>query len=796
MAETQDYIRWFETLGVDDIPLVGGKNASLGEMFRSLKSEDIPVPDGFAITARAYSDLIEANKLADALHGLLHNLDKHNVGELSRCGREARELIYQAEFTADLTDQILSAYHELMQRCGPDTTVAIRSSATAEDLPGASFAGQQETYLNVSGDSVLLDMCHRCFASLFTDRAISYRMDHGFDHFDVSLSIAVQKMVRADLATSGVMFTLDTDSGFRDVVFITGAYGLGENVVQGTVDPDEYFVHKPTLKQGYASVVKHRLGAKAVKMVYSSDVTKDRVRNMPVSKAEQNRFCLSDEDVVTLARYACVIEDHYSKLAGQYRPMDIEWAKDGIDGKLYIVQARPETVVSRQSTHVLEDYRLKQQSEVVLTGRAVGKRIATGKACVIPDVARLEDFVPGDVLVTDITTPDWEPVMKRAAAIVTNRGGRTCHAAIVARELGIPAVVGTGDGTDVLKKGQPLTVSCAEGEEGRVYDGILEYELKQTNLDTIKKPQTRLMLNLADPDQAFSLQSLPCEGVGLARLEFIITNAIGVHPMALLHTDRVNSGSIRQVIADKTCGYDSPEDFFVMKLSEGIAQIAAAFYPRDVVVRLSDFKSNEYRNLLGGEFFEPHEENPMLGLRGAARYLHPRHAHEFKMECTALRRVRDELGLVNVIPMIPFCRTVKEGKAVRDLMAKHGLVQGENGLKLYLMCEIPSNVILLEMFATVFDGFSIGSNDLTQLVLAADRDSGAFGEGYDERNAAVMQMIELAVSKAIHAGRPIGICGQAPSDFPGFAEHLQEIGINSISLNPDSILPTLVRLAY
>lgn len=694
----------------------------------------------------------------------------------------------------DLADEIRQAYRELASEYGPQLTVAVRSSATAEDLPTASFAGQHESYLNISGEVQVLDAVRCCFASLFTDRAIRYRINNGFNHFKVFNSVGIMKMVRADLASSGVIFTIDTETGFPDVVFITGAYGLGENLVQGTVDPDEFYVFKPTFKLGKRGVLRHTLGGKEIKMVYARGGTREHTRNIPTGKHERDRYCLSDDDVLLLADHAIKIEDHYSAKAGKSRPMDIEWAKDGLDGKLYIVQARPETVVSQVDRRRLEEYRLTGSGPVKAEGRAVGAKIASGKARVIAHQTDLADFQPGEVLVADTTSPDWGTVMKKAAAIVTNRGGRTCHAAIVARELGIPAVVGADSATRVFRTGDLVTVSCAEGNVGRVYEGEIPFTVEHTDLSALPRPSTQIMMNVGEPDSAFALSFLPNDGVGLARMEFIITNAIKVHPMALVHPERVSDPKDRAEIERLTQDYAKPSDFFVERLSEGVATIAAAFYPKPVIVRLSDFKTNEYACLLGGKAFEPEEANPMLGFRGASRYAHPAYEAGFKLECAALKRARDDLGLTNIRPMVPFCRRVEEAERVVAKMSEFGLTRGENGLRIYVMCEIPNNVILIDAFARHFDGFSIGSNDLTQLALGVDRDSEIVAFDFDERDPGVLKLIELAVEGARCNGRHSGICGQAPSDYPEIAEYLVRLGIDSISLNPDSVLKTTMHV--
>ncbi|MDI1291917.1 MAG: phosphoenolpyruvate synthase [Methylobacter sp.] len=790
MSEQANYIRWFNELTIDDVPLVGGKNASLGEMYRELTTQGIQIPNGFAVTAEAYRYVLEHTHSWEALHQALDDLNPDDVTDLAKRARKAREIIYAARFPEDLEQQIIEAFKQLKQQYGDDLSVAVRSSATAEDLPTASFAGQQDTFLNIRGDQALLDSCKRCFASLFTDRAIHYRIDQGFDHFKLALSIGIMKMVRSDLDASGVMFSLDTESGFSDVVFITGAYGLGENVVQGAVDPDEFYVHKPTFEQGHRAVLRRTLGAKKIKMIYSDRRTREATRNIATSAEQRNRFCLNDADVLTLADYAIKIEKHYSTKAGQAKPMDIEWAKDGLDGTLYIVQARPETVVSQLRGMILEQYRLKDKAEPMITGHAVGSKIAAGNARIIDNVEQLNTFNPGDVLVADMTTPDWEPVMKIASAIITNRGGRTCHAAIISRELGVPAVVGCDNATTLIKNNSPVTVSCAEGDVGKVYSGLLDFDIKSTDLSGLQHPKTKIMLNIGNPELAFKTSFLPNDGVGLARMEFIITEYIKAHPMALIHPEQVQNAGEREQLGQLTRNYASAEDYFVQKLSEGVGTIAAAFYPKPVVVRMSDFKTNEYATLLGGRWFEFDEANPMIGFRGASRYIHPAYAEGFALECKAMKRVREEMGLVNVIVMIPFCRRVEEARRVLDYMAQLGLKRGEQGLEIYVMCEIPNNVIQIDAFSEYFDGFSIGSNDLTQLTLGVDRDSAIIAEDFDERDPGVKEMIRLAVEGAHRNGKHCGLCGQAPSDYPEMAEFLVEIGIDSMSLNPDTVLQT------
>ena len=781
---TLKYVRRFEEFGIDDVPLVGGKNASLGEMYQKLSAEGVRVPNGFAITADGYRHMLDQGGAWEALHAALDELDPSDISDLARRGKQAREVVYGAGLPDDLAGEILAGYRRLQQEYGEAVSVAVRSSATAEDLPTASFAGQQETFLNIHGDESLLDACRRCFASLFTNRGIHYRAEQGFDHFKVGLSIGVMKMVRSDLAASGVMFSLDTESGFRDVVFITGAYGLGENVVQGAVDPDEFYVHKPTFALGHRAVLRRLLGDKAVKMVFVEGETKHTTRNVPAPKADRARYCINDQDVLELADCAIKVERHYG------RPMDMEWAKDGVDGRLYMVQARPETVASRRVPTTLESYVLEGGGQVIAEGRSVGEKVATGPVRLIEDVSQLSTFEIGDVLVADTTTPDWEPVMKNSSAIVTNRGGRTCHAAIIARELGIPAVVGAGDATVRLRGTETVTVSCVEGDTGRVYRGEVPFHVDRTEVADLPRPATEIMVNLGNPDLAFKTSFLPNDGVGLARMEFIVSEYIRAHPLALLHPDKITDREAREAIEQLTRGYADGESFFVQRLSEGIGAIAAAFWPKPVVVRMSDFKTNEYASLVGGADFEPHEDNPMLGFRGASRYAHPAYAEGFALECRAMKRVREEMGLTNVVLMLPFVRRVAEAEAVLARMGELGLERGVNGLKIYAMCEIPNNVLLIDEFAEHFDGFSIGSNDLTQLTLGVDRDSEIVAFDYDERDDGVKQMIRMAVEGCRRNGIHSGLCGQAPSDYPDMAEYLAELGIDSVSLNPDTVLKT------
>lgn len=789
-----DLIRWFDQVGIADVKTVGGKNASLGEMYRELTSKGVRIPNGFATTADAYRYFLTKSGLDKDIRQILADIDTNDIQNLRQRGHDVRQAILATSLPSDLEDAIVDAYAKLCQERGETADVAVRSSATAEDLPDASFAGQQETYLNVRGATQLLDACRRCFASLFTDRAISYRTDKGFDHFQAALSIGVQQMVRSDLGASGVMFSIDTESGFRDVVLINGAYGLGENVVQGSVNPDEFYVFKPTLKTGHRPILKKTLGSKEFKLIYDVGGSK-MTKNVPVSQHDRRRFVIGDDDILELARWACLIEEHYSKKKGEPCPMDMEWAQDGRTGELFIVQARPETVQSQKGVDTLETYHLREKGRRLVTGNAVGDRIGSGRVRVIPDVHRLPEFQEGEVLVTDKTDPDWEPVMKKAAAIVTNRGGRTCHAAIVSRELGVPGIVGTIHGTEVLKDGQEVTVSCAEGDVGAVYEGILDFDVETIRLSDMVRPKTKIMLIVGNPDQAFSFRVIPNDGVGLARLEFIINNSIKVHPMALLRYDEIDDPSVKHQLDEITVGYQDKPQFFVDVLAQGVGMIAAAFYPNDVIVRMSDFKSNEYANLVGGRQFEPKEENPMIGFRGASRYYDERYREAFGLECRAMKKVREEMGLTNVKLMIPFCRTVEEGRRVQHVMSEHGLRRGENGLEIYVMCEIPSNVISAKAFAEIFDGFSIGSNDLTQLTLGVDRDSEIVAHIFSEQDPAVMTSIASAIHTVKAAGRKIGLCGQAPSDYPEFAQFLVEQGIDSISLNPDAVMKTTLKVS-
>ncbi|MBI4806324.1 MAG: phosphoenolpyruvate synthase [Desulfovibrio sp.] len=794
MDTSDSLILWFDQLTIEDVPLVGGKNASLGEMYRELGQKGVRVPNGFAVTAAAYRRLLGHNNAAQKIKDILADLNTSDMENLAQRGRKVRALIRSLSFPDDLRQAIEAAYADLEKQYGANCDVAVRSSATAEDLPDASFAGQQETYLNIHGVEELIEACQRCFASLFTNRAISYRVDKGFDHFAIALSIGVQKMVRSDLACSGVMFSIDTESGFKDAVYITGAWGLGENVVQGAVSPDEYYVFKPTLAQGFKPIIMKKAGEKAIKMVYTDDA-KSPTKNVDVPIADRRRLVVSDPEILELARMAVTIEGHYSAKAGAHKPMDIEWAKDGLTGELFIVQARPETVHSQKDANILRKFVLKQTGEVVAKGKAVGEMIGSGLAHVIKEAANIKEFQKGQVLVTDMTDPDWEPIMKIASAIVTNRGGRTCHAAIVSRELGIPCVVGTGSGTEKIAAGEPVTVDCSLGSDGLVYKGLLDFAVEELNLAEIPRPKTKITMNLAAPEQAFEKSFIPNDGVGLAREEFIINSYIRIHPLALLKFSELSDVEVKKTIYEMTSTYDDKAQFFVDKLAEGVGMIAAAFYPKPVIVRLSDFKTNEYANLIGGSQFEPHEENPMIGWRGASRYYADAYKEAFALECRAILKIRNDMGLTNLEVMIPFPRTVEEARKVVDTMAGYGLRQGENGLKVIGMCEIPSNVILAEEFLEVFDGFSIGTNDLTQLILGVDRDSELVAHVYDERNPAVKKMVKQVIEVCNAKGKYIGICGQAPSDYPEFAEFIVECGIQSMSLNPDTVIKTTLAVS-
>ncbi|WEK35458.1 MAG: phosphoenolpyruvate synthase [Candidatus Pseudobacter hemicellulosilyticus] len=785
-------------VGMNDLELVGGKNASLGEMLQNLTKLGVNIPGGFVITVHAYNQFVEHNGLAGTIRKLVKEIDYDNVESLRRAGLQIRNLVRNSKFPPSLSAEIIEAYYTLSKIYDQDgTDVAVRSSATAEDLPDASFAGQQETYLNVRGPAALIDSVRNCFASLFTDRAISYRETFNFDHFQVGLSVCVQKMVRSDLGSSGVAFSLDTESGFKDVIVINGSYGLGEMVVQGSVSPDEFIVFKPTLKKGFSSIIEKKLGVKDQKMVYGDDPD-ERVRIIPTEHVARYRFCLNDELILKLAKWVSLIEDYYTGIKKYWCPMDVEWAVDGLTQELFIVQARPETIHSRKKYNTITEYVMNHRAEdakPILKGIAVGDKIASGNVSIMYSldkrVVEGHEFKEGDVLVTEMTDPDWEPIMKKASAIVTNKGGRTCHAAIVAREMGVPAIVGCGNATQLLQEGQSITVSCAEGDEGFVYNGKLEYQRTETSLDELPGINTALMLNVASPALAFRFSHIPNKGVGLAREEFIINNYIGVHPLALLEHQQLNDPELTKAIQQLTKGYQSEEEFFINKLSYGIGKIASAFYPNKVIVRFSDFKSNEYFNLLGGKYYEPHEENPMIGWRGASRYYSDVYKPAFGMECKAIRRVREEMGLTNVVVMIPFCRTVTELVKVKQTMKEFGLVQGQDGLEVYLMAELPSNILMAKEFAEHIDGFSIGSNDLTQLTLGLDRDSALVAHLYDERNEAVKRMISMLITTAKEAGVKVGICGQGPSDFPDFAQFLVELGIDSISVTPDSVIKTI-----
>ena len=787
----QTYIRWFGEIGMKDVPLVGGKTASLGELYTALTPKGILIPNGFAITAEAYRKALSEAGAWEPLRKLLTSIPQGDVRTLSLHATSARKIVHRATGIPELRSQIGAAYRELEKEYGSKVSVAVRSSATAEDLPDASFAGQHESFVNVRGEDAVFEACRRCFASIFTNRAIVYRNDKKFDHFKVALSVAVMKMVRSDLAASGVTFTLDTESGFRDVVLITGSYGIGENIVQGRVDPDEFYVHKPTYVAGFRTILRHTLGKKQFKLTFSRRGSHATTEERAVPKSDRETYCLTDAEALTLAGNAVAIENHYSKLSGRPTPMDIEWAKDGLDGKLYIVQARPETVASQRRVDMVQTYTLKKKGKSIVSGRAVGERIASGKVRVVKSERDLASFQPGEILVTDTTTPDWQPVMKRAAGIITNRGGRTCHAAIVAREMGIPAVVGTENALEKLKTGMIVTVACAEGDIGQVYEGAVPFDVSNLALADVPRTRTKIMLNLGDPDFAFKSAMLPNDGVGLARMEFIINEFIGVHPMALVNLDRVSSSAERRSIRQLTRAFERPQDYFIQRLSEGVGMIAAAFYPRPVIIRLSDFKTNEYAKLLGGAQFEPLEANPMIGFRGASRYAHPNYAAGFALECAALRRVRGEMGLTNLKIMVPFCRREVEGKRVIDAMAANGLKRGEGGLEIYVMCEIPNNVIRIDAFAQLFDGFSIGSNDLTQLTLGVDRDSEIVAFDFDERDPGMTEMLRLAVEGAHRNKRHVGICGEAPANYPEVAQMLVEWGVDSISVNPSSVLQTI-----
>lgn len=784
------YILKFEEITIEDIDLVGGKNASLGEMYINLIKKGVKIPNGFAITAKAYTYFLESAQLTNKIKKILSDLDTYNLEVLQQKGKQIRGIIVNSELPADLKEAIKKDYNNLCKEYGKkDLDVAVRSSATAEDLPDASFAGQQESFLNIRGEEQLIQACKKCFASLFTDRAISYRVDKGFDHFSVKLSIGIQKMVRSDKGSSGVMFTIDPETGFKDAVFITSSYGLGENIVQGVVNPDEYYVFKPTLNKNCNAILSKKLGSKKIQMVYDKNGTK----NVKVSKKEQEKHSLTEEEILKLAKWSCIIEDHYSQKSGKHKPMDIEWGKDGLDNQLYILQARPETVHSQRDQNTLKKYVLKETSNILTKGRSVGDRIGTGRAKVIKSTKDIRKFQKGEVLVAEMTVPDWEPIMKIASAIVTNRGGRTCHAAIISREFGVPCIVGTNDATEKIEEGKHVTVDCSKGEEGYVFEGSLKYDVKTLNLENIPDSKTAIMINLGIPEQAFAASSIPNQGVGLARIEFLINSHIRIHPLALINYERLDK-SLKKKIAKLTSGYEDKKQYFIDKLAQGVSMIAAAFYPKDVIVRLSDFKSNEYANLIGGKLYEPKEENPMIGWRGASRYYSGKYKEAFALECAALKKVREEMGLNNIKVMVPFVRTVEEGKAVIEEMRRNGLEQGVKGLEIYMMCEIPSNVILAEKFLDIFDGYSIGSNDLTQLALGLDRDSELVSSIYDERNEAVKQLISDVIKIAKKKGKKIGMCGDAPSTFPEFAKFLVDCGIDSMSLTPDAVLKTVLKI--
>jgi len=790
----EEFCKWFEELTIKDVPSVGGKNASLGEMIRELGKKGVSVPGGFAVTAYAYKYTIEKAGVDKKIQEILSDLDTHDVHNLAERGEKIRTLIKNTPLPPDVEEEIRKHYREMESRYTKNVDVAVRSSATAEDLPDASFAGQQETYLNVRGEEELLERVRECFASLFTNRAISYRTDKGFDHFSVYLSVGVQKMVRSDLSSSGVMFSIDTESGFKEAVYITGAYGLGENVVQGAVNPDQFYVFKPTLMKGFKPILEKKVGTKEKRMIYGEKGT----LNEDVNEEDKKKFVITDDEIITLAKWAVIIEEHYQK------PMDIEWAKDGQTGDLFIVQARPETVHSQKDMATMQTYVLEEKGNIVAQGEAVGSKIGQGEVNVIHDAKDIGKFQKGQVLVTDMTDPDWEPIMKIAGAIVTNRGGRTCHAAIISRELGIPCVIGTGDGTEKISNGQSVTIDCSEGI-GRIYDGMLKYRVDELKLDNLPTTKTQIMMNVGVPEKAFTQGQIPNDGVGLAREEFIINSHIGIHPLALLEYEKLKGmvsenpkiADVIKQIDEKSVGYENKVEFFIDTLARGISKIAAGFYPNDVIVRMSDFKTNEYYNLVGGFLYEPKEHNPMIGWRGASRYYDEKFRPAYALECKAIKKARDEMGLTNIKPMIPFCRTPDEGRKVISIMNENGLVQGENGLEVYVMCEIPSNVVVADQFSDIFDGFSIGSNDLTQLALGLDRDSDLVAHIFDERNDAVKRLVKQVIETA-HSHTPrrkVGICGQAPSDFPEFAEFLVECGIDSISLNPDTVIKTKLKIA-
>jgi pyruvate,water dikinase len=799
-SKSKSFILWFKELGIKDVPLVGGKNAALGEMYSNLVPLGVNVPNGFALTAYAYRFFFKKTSLDKKIQAIMKSVDTKNIKNLQKAGKEIRDMVIAAELPKELVKEIREAYRKLERAYGKNTDVAVRSSATAEDLPGASFAGQQETYLNVVGVDNVLTATKKCIASLFTDRAISYRVDKGFANTDIALSVGVQKMVRSDSASSGVTFTIDTESGFDKAIIITGSWGLGEMIVQGKVVPDEFMVFKPTLETGHRAIIEQNMGRKNIKLIYAKEGTK----KVNVSEAQQAKFCLSENEVLTLAKWSLEIEKYFSKVHKRYQPMDIEWAKDGKTKKLFIVQARPETVQALADKKIYREYHLQKQSKVIVNGTAVGAKIGSGPARVIKDVKKINSFKKGEVLVTEITDPDWEPIMKIASAIVTDKGGRTSHAAIVSRELGIPCIVGAENATKVLKTGQKITVDCSSGETGKVFAGILPFGVTEHHLNKIPKPKVKIMVNIASPDEAFKNHYLPAEGVGLGRLEFIIASHIKIHPNALIEYPKLVSEAKKNPATKKlvekidaiTLGYGKKTDFYVDELAEGIAKIGAAFWPNEVIIRFSDFKTNEYSKLLGGERYEPKEENPMLGWRGASRYYDPKFKDAFGLEVKAMKKVRERMGLVNVIPMIPFCRTPEEGKKVVDIMAKHGLNRKKDkSLKIYVMCEIPSNILLADEFLEIFDGMSIGSNDLTQLTLGLDRDSGIVTHIANEKNESVKKLVAEIIHKCNAKRKYIGICGQAPSDYPDFAEFLVKEGIKSISLNPDSVIKTILKLS-
>lgn len=785
----QNYVLWYQQLGMGDVNQVGGKNASLGEMISNLANAGVKVPNGFATTSDAFNQFLEQSGLEQRIHELLDALDVDDIAALSKAGETIRNWVIETPFQPEFEAAIEKSYQELAGELGDEASFAVRSSATAEDMPDASFAGQQETFLNVKGLDAIKTAVKHVFASLFNDRAISYRVHQGYDHKGVALSAGVQRMVRSDMSSSGVMFSIDTESGFEDVVFVTSSYGLGEMVVQGAVNPDEFYVHKPTLANGRPAVIRKTMGSKAIKMIYSEEQEHGKqVKVIDVEPELSNQFSLNDEEIMELAKQAVIIEQHYG------RPMDIEWAKDGLDGQLYIVQARPETVRSNEEANVIESFQLERRGKVLVEGRAIGHKVGAGTAKVLASIAEMDQILPGDVLVTDMTDPDWEPIMKRASAIVTNRGGRTCHAAIIARELGIPAVVGCGNATESINTGDQVTVSCAEGDTGFIYGEVLPFEVVTSKVDDMPDLPVKVMMNVGNPDRAFDFARLPHAGIGLARLEFIINRMIGVHPKALLNYD-TQPEDIKEEIDELAAGYESPVEFYINKIKEGVATLASAFYPEKVIVRMSDFKSNEYANLVGGDQFEPEEENPMIGYRGASRYISTDFRDCFALECEALKRVRNDMGLTNVEVMIPFVRTVSEAKKVSELLEQQGLKRGVDGLRIIMMCELPSNALLADQFLEYFDGFSIGSNDLTQLTLGLDRDSGLIADLFDERNEAVKALLSMAIKAAKKAGKYVGICGQGPSDHEDFANWLVEQGIDSVSLNPDTVLETWLYLA-